>query len=68
MSSHNKKTQNKKYPCENAFLTNPVASANDVTGYVQRLPKSADVAENYAELCDVPVSSRDGNSRAPDAK
>ena len=56
MKPSNKKPYNNKYPCENAFLTNPVASVNDVTGYVQRMPDNSDAAENYATLFDVPVS------------
>lgn len=57
-----------KYPCENAFMTNPVASVNDATGYVPTLPDESYEAENYADLCQVPVSSKESLSRIPKAK
>ena len=64
MKPSNKKSFNKKYPCENAFMTNPVASVNDVTGYVQKMPDNSDAAENYSMLFDVPVSgAEDEDSR-----
>lgn len=68
MKSQNKKTFNQKYPCENAFITNPVASVNDVTGYVQRMPDDSDAAENYATLFDVPVSGDEYEDRKKQKK
>ena len=41
------------------FLTNPVASANDVTGYVQRIPDVVERSESLAEISNVPVDSLD---------
>lgn len=35
----------KKYPCEDAFLKNPVVSANDATGYAVVIP------QNDSEAC-----------------
>lgn len=41
---------------KDAFLTNPVASVNDTTGYVQRIVYGEDEADFYEEMFDVPVS------------
>ncbi|MBR5515079.1 MAG: hypothetical protein IKU52_02610 [Clostridia bacterium] len=41
------------------FLTNPVASVNDITGYVQRIPDAIERAESIAEISSVPVDSLD---------
>lgn len=53
----------KKYPCEKSFLTNPVASVNDTTGYVPKIPADYNEAENYEDLCQVPVSSRESSEQ-----
>ncbi|MBE7058362.1 MAG: hypothetical protein E7387_04605 [Ruminococcaceae bacterium] len=39
-----------------AFLHNPVASATDTTGYVQRVPFDEAEADSYENMFDVPVS------------
>ena len=39
---------------EDAFLVNPVVSANDRTGYASSLPLSDEEARNYSELLAVP--------------
>ena len=41
---------------QDAFLFNPIASATDVTGYVQRVPYSEFEARSYEEMFDTPVS------------
>ena len=41
---------------KDAFLTNPVASVTDTTGYVQRIVYGEDEAASYEEMFDVPVS------------
>lgn len=53
---------------EDAFLTNPVASATDCTGYVQRVPENSDEAESYEEIYDVPVSSPFADTAVPPAR
>lgn len=50
-------SKNKKYPCEDAFLTNPVASANDRTGYVRQVPLNVSEAESLSQMFeDIPVT------------
>lgn len=39
-----------------AFLHNPIASATDTTGYVQRVPFDEAEADSYENMFDVPVS------------
>ncbi len=41
---------------EEAFLTNPVASVNDRTGYINTLPDTEEEAENFSDLLNVPVT------------
>ncbi len=50
------KNKNDTRHLENAFMTNPVVSTTDTTGYVPTLPLEADKAENLEELMSVPVS------------
>lgn len=42
--------KSKKHPSEDAFLTNPVASVTDRTGYVAQVPFTNDEAENYSKM------------------
>ena len=53
-----------KHPAEDAFLTNPIASANEYTGYGINMPMSEDEADNLSEMFDdVPIrKSRLGKS------
>lgn len=51
-----------------AFLTNPIASANDCTGITQTVPETGAEAESYCDIADVPVTSLDGASRPHRAK
>ena len=56
------KKNKKQDACEyskDEFLTNPVASVNDVTGYVQRLPAEVFEAKSLANISSVPVDSLD---------
>ena len=55
---------NKKHPSEDAFLTNPIASANEYTGYGINMPMSEDEADSLSEMFDdVPIrKSRLGKS------
>lgn len=57
----NKKQDATEYS-KDEYLTNPVASANDVTGYVQRLPYELFEAKSYADISSVPVSALDGKA------
>lgn len=41
---------------EDALFTNPVASSNDCTGYINTLPESEEEAESYSDLLNVPVT------------
>lgn len=63
MTQKKDKNNVKKYPCENSFFTNPVASVNDATGYVPKIPDNTDEAENYEDLCQVPVSSKESSEQ-----
>jgi hypothetical protein len=42
-----------------AFLTNPVASAQDCTGIAQRVPSDAYEAHGIAEIAHIPVTAMD---------
>lgn len=46
---------------KDAFLSNPVASATDFTGYVQGMPVGEFEAASYEEMFDVPVSYKKDN-------
>lgn len=46
----------KKYPCEDAFLTNPIASNQDTTGFVPTVPLDEDEAMAYKDIRHVPVT------------
>ncbi len=50
------KSKNDTSHLENAFMTNPVVSTTDTTGYVPTLPLETEKAENLEELMNVPVS------------
>ena len=51
------KSKNKKYPCEDAFLTNPIASVNDRTGYGIKIPMSDQEADSLSDMFeDVPTT------------
>jgi len=51
-----KRNTNDTQHLEDAFLTNPIASNTDTTGYVPVLPADRDNAENISEMMNVPVS------------
>lgn len=57
--------KNKKYMCEDAFLTNPVASANDATGYAVTVPQNDTEAKELSDMQGgVPLSShKDSHTR-----
>ena len=42
------------------FLNNPVASVNDVTGYVPRIPDVVSRAQSLTDLTNATVDSLDG--------
>lgn len=50
------KEEKKFIYAKDAFLSNPVASATDFTGYVQGMPVGEFEAASYEEMFDVPVS------------
>ncbi len=53
----NKQKKNKKYMCEDAFLTNKVASATDATGFAVRVPRTESEAEELSDMFNnVPVA------------
>ena len=48
-----KKTDSKKeHPSAHAFLTNPVASVNEFTGYGSKLPLSEEEADSLSDMFD----------------
>ena len=53
---------------ENAFLTNPIASATDCTGITQNIPYTDEEAESYCDIADVPVTALDGAEAYKPAK
>lgn len=58
-----KKKQDATEYSKNAFLDNPVASANDRTGYSQRVHIDAREAESLADLTDATVKDKDAEVR-----
>ena len=64
MEKKKKKAQKDvKMPCETAFLTNPVASFTDRTGFTPVVPETDAEAESYSELFDeVPVTAHKDES------
>lgn len=60
-----KSSKNSNPPCKDAFLTNPVASSQDCTGYSPTQNRTEEEAEHRATLCDVPASSADGGDATP---
>ena len=64
------KSRNKKYPCEDAFFTNPVASASDWTGYGVKIPMSEEEADSLSDMLEnVPTTpSRFGKDVPPERK
>ncbi len=51
-----KRTANNTQHLEDAFLTNPIASNTDTTGYVPTLPEDDNKADNIEKMMSVPVS------------
>ena len=58
-----KKKQDATEYSKDAFLDNPVASANDRTGYSQRVNINALEAESLADLVDATVKDKDAEIR-----
>ncbi len=58
----------KKYPCENAFMTNPIASSNDCTGFTVVIPDDASEADGYNDIYHVPVTSSERDKNSPKSK
>ena len=50
------------------FLSNPVACANDATGYVQRIPDDITEAESLTDLTNATVDSLDGKESESKAR
>ena len=65
MDAHKKKKIDLSDYSKDAFLTNPVASAQEWTGYVPLIPDQKPAAQNVADMMDVPVS---GTNFAVDPK
>ena len=55
---NDKKPNPKKHPSEYAFLSNPVASNQDATGYVPPIPQDEFEAESYSDLFDIPATPK----------
>lgn len=54
----------KKYPCEDAFLTNPVASQTDRTGFAVVVPQTDAEAEAVSDMFDgIPLTSHKESSK-----
>ena len=52
------KKKPKKYPCEEAFLTNPVASNTDRTGFAVVVPQNDFEAESVSDMFEnIPLTS-----------
>ncbi|HPE94660.1 MAG TPA: hypothetical protein PLT66_01145 [Bacillota bacterium] len=51
------------HPSKDAFLTNPVASVNECTGFVPTPPETQHEASAYSELADVPVTKNEKPNR-----
>lgn len=52
------KRKNKKYPAEDAFLTNPVASPTDRTGFSVVVPQTDDEAREISNMFEnIPLTS-----------
>ena len=65
----NKDKEKNQHPCANAFLTNPVASANEFTGYGIKLPLSDEEADSLSEMLeDVPCEKSRMGCAAKDTK
>lgn len=65
------KEKKKQDACEyskDEFLNNPVACANDVTGYVQRLPYDIAEAQGLTDLTNATVDSVDGKESKSKAR
>ena len=58
-----KKKQDATEYSRDAFIDNPVASANDCTGYSQRSRMDAEEAQSLADLMDVTVKGKDSEIR-----
>lgn len=58
----------RKFPCKDAFLHNPVASAQDCTGFSPTQSYTEEEAESKSRLCNVPASSSDGDEAKPPAR
>ncbi len=64
-----KKTNKKQQPWKDAFLTNPVASASEFTGYGIKLPLSKEEADSLSEMMeDVPTEPSRMGDAAKDSR
>lgn len=66
--SSNKKQEKimrrKKYPCEDAFLTNPVASTTDRTGFAVTIPATTEQAKEISDMFgNIPLTSHKTTKR-----
>ncbi len=50
---------------EDAYLTNPIASATECTGLTPTVPEDGDEAASYCDIAEVPVTARDGEEETP---
>ncbi len=63
------KGENKKHPSEDAFLTTPLASANDWTGYGIKIPLSDAEANSLSDMMrDVPTAASKYGKAAKDKR
>ena len=58
-----KKKQDATEYSKDVFIDNPVASANDCTGYSQRSRIDAEEAQSLADLMDATVKNKDAEIR-----
>lgn len=63
-----KKKQDACEYSKDEFLNNPVASVNDATGYVQKLPYEIEEAQSLTDLTNATVDSCDGKASKSKAR
>ncbi len=65
----NKNKNDKPHPSADAFLTNPVASVNEFTGYGAKLPLSEEEADSLSDMFeDVPTEESRMGTAVKDTK
>ncbi|MBR3995849.1 MAG: hypothetical protein IKI97_11305 [Clostridia bacterium] len=69
MNDKKNKEKKKEHPSAYAFLTNPVASVNEFTGYGTKLPLSDEEADSLSDMFeDVPTEESRFSNDVDDTK